>query len=172
MFKRRNLYDNPLNFIASYYDCGRFMDSSASKIIFVVVIQLLGVASGKEITKLLWRFEDDLHRDALNGDIGCKLNSEYLWVYAAVVEGVGVFLVVVGSHFTSRKWKTVVRSCVATLLFLMFQHVSGLFMNPVVATGLLFGCRGKQGVWEILCVYWLGPIVCIILSKEITTKMR
>ena len=71
MFKRRNLYDNPLNFIASYYDSGRFMDSSASKIIFVVVIQLLGVTSGKEITKLLWRFEDDLHRDALNGDIGC-----------------------------------------------------------------------------------------------------
>ena len=93
-------------------------------------------------------------------------------MYAAVVEGVGVFLVVVASHFTSRKWKTVVRSCVATLLFLMFQHVSGLFMNPVVATGLLFGCRGKEGVWEILCVYWFGPIVCIILSKEITTKMR
>lgn len=172
LFIRRNLNGNPLRFISSYYDCGRFMDSTSLRVLSVLIAQLAGVAAGKEFSKLLWRFEDDLHRSALQGELGCRLSERYSLFYASLVEGVGVFLVVVVSHFATRRWKTVVIATVSTGVFLTCAHVSGMFMNPAVAMGLAFGCHGNRGVGDHLLVYWVSPVVGMVLAKEITTKMR
>ena len=134
---------------------------------------MAGVATGKEMCRVVWTYEGDLHRGGLQGDMGCNFNT--YWLHGTVVEGIGVSVLVFVGHFVSRKWRVTAKAVVCAVLVLTFRNVWGLFMNPVMASGLGLRCGhgdGGRGVWENLLVYWLSPFVGMVVSKEITTRMR
>ena len=163
------IHFSPLDFVASYYDCGRFMDSTTSRILLLPLLQMFGVATGKEICRFVWTYEGDLHRGGLQGDMGCNFNT--YWLHGAVVEGLGVSVLVFVGYFVSRKWRVTAKAVVCAVLV---SQCVGVVYEPGdgewVGVALSSWGYGGRIVWDNLLVYWLSPFVGMVVSKEITNR--
>jgi len=46
-----------------------------------------------------------------------------------------------------------------------------MYIHPIMATGLTFGCRGNTTL-EHLAVYWAGPFLGVFLALQLNKVIR
>lgn len=87
-------------------------------------------------------------------------------MYGAIVEGVATMLCRLTSKYLSDsepRYAAAIDSFVATSLVVAAFDYSGGYYNPVLATGLKFGCKGHTNVEHVI-VYWIGASLGAIAS--------
>ena len=149
-----------------YYSNKRQRSFSVAQVIGILITQIVAMIAGQQFAKFMWQFEDHVHVARLQDVCMTTLSPSFSWQYAAVFEGLGVFLCVVIDFFTPYKAKPVVRSIATLTLLWNFGYVSGLWMNPMLATMFTFRCKGHQSDWQHFLVYWVGPAVGFLLAWE------
>ena len=95
----------------------------------------------------------------------CRLTSKLLSEreprYASAIDSfVGTFLVVAGKSGSIRHAK---KNLTYIILVIAAFDLSGGYYNPVLATGLKFGCKGHSHM-EFAAVYWVGASLGAIAS--------
>ena len=84
----------------------------------------------------------------------------------AVIEGVATLLCRLTSKYLGDlepKYASAIDSFVATALVVAAFDHSGGYYNPVLATGLKFGCKGHTNVEHVI-VYWIGASLGALAS--------
>jgi len=87
-------------------------------------------------------------------------------LHGAIIEGVATWACRIGSRLVSLKepkYAAAVDSFISTSMVCLAFSTSGGYLNPVLATGLKFGCRGHTPMEHII-VYWIGSSLGAISS--------
>ena len=164
-FMENDLYATPLDFIRRYYQSGKTMTFSMFFMITIIMTSMAGLYCGQKFVTLIWVFEDRPHIDALQ--VVCTTAMSYPWAYAALAEGSGVFVsVLVGFILPQRLMAAGLSLMIVTFIY-FFSHVSGMFMNPIIATSLTFRCKGHQSDWQHFLVYWVTPYIATAVGWEV-----
>ncbi|XP_071743769.1 aquaporin-11 [Lepeophtheirus salmonis] len=96
----------------------------------------------------------------------CSSDLQVPVLYGALIEGVATMICRCTSKFLSDKkphYASTIDSFVATSLVILAFDYSGGYYNPVLATGLKYGCKGHPLTDHIL-VYWIGASLGAIAS--------
>lgn len=96
----------------------------------------------------------------------CSADLQVPVLYGAIIEGVATMLCRLTSRLLSDnepRYSSAIDSFVATALVIAAFDYSGGYYNPVLATGLKYGCRGHTTT-ELVLVYWLGSSLGAIAS--------
>lgn len=95
-------------------------------------------------------------------------------LYGAIIEGVATCLCRLTSKYLGDlepNYASAIDSFVATGLVVAAFDYSGGYYNPVLATGLKFGCRGHSHV-EHFIVYWIGASLGALASIYIYPLLK
>eukprot|EP00095_Tigriopus_kingsejongensis_P008721 maker-scaffold352_size199037-snap-gene-0.45 protein:Tk08721 transcript:maker-scaffold352_size199037-snap-gene-0.45-mRNA-1 annotation:"Aquaporin-12A" len=113
----------------------------------------------------------------------CSSDLQVPVMYGALIEGVATMLCRLTSKLLAHnepRYANAIDSFIATALVVAAFDYSGGYYNPVLATGLKYGCRGHDNQ-EHFVVYWLGaslgaiasiyvyPLLHRLLGKNTTT---
>merc|ERR1711971_1096458 len=96
----------------------------------------------------------------------CSADLTVPVLHGAIIEGVATWVCRIGSRLIAMKepqYATAIDSFVATSMVCAAFSTSGGYLNPVLATGLKFGCRGHTPM-EFFIVYWIGSSLGAISS--------
>lgn len=96
----------------------------------------------------------------------CSADLQIPVLYGAVVEGVATMLCRLTTKVLTDKepqYSSAIDSFIATSLVVAGFNYSGGYYNPVLATGLKWGCRGHSHM-EFGIVYWLAASIGAIAS--------
>jgi len=141
----------------------------------VVVRTAAEVAGGLAVfryVQLLWTLEvaethvGRAHSAAFDK---CTADLQIPVVYGAIVEGVATMLCRLTSKYLSEQepqYASAIDSFVATSLVVAAFDYSGGYYNPVLATGLKFGCKGHTNIEHVI-VYWIGASLGAIASTYV-----
>jgi len=149
-------------------------------ILEVVVRTVAEVAGGIAVFKyvqLLWTMEfSETHVGRAHSAAfdKCTADLQIPVMYGALVEGVATMLCRLTSKFLSEKepqYANAIDSFVATSLVVAAFDYSGGYYNPVLATGLKFGCKGHTNVEHVI-VYWIGASLGAIASIFVYPAVR
>lgn len=131
--------------------------------------QVFGGIAVFKYVQLLWTLEfSETHvgRAHSSSFEHCSADLKIPVLYGALVEGVATLLCRLTSKFLSEKepqYASAIDSFVATSLVVAAFDYSGGYYNPVLATGLKFGCKGHTNVEHVI-VYWIGASLGAIAS--------
>ncbi|XP_071158792.1 aquaporin-11-like [Mytilus edulis] len=56
-------------------------------------------------------------------------------------------------------------------MIVMGMHLTGMYFNPAMAFGHMFGCRGTSA-WEHFIVYWIGPFIGCYMALVFDNKLH
>lgn len=87
----------------------------------------------------------------------------------AAIECIGTFLCRIASKSIAEinpRFGTMVDSFIGTTLVVLAFNYSGGYFNPVLATGLKWGCDGHTNMEHVI-VYWIGSCLGAILSVPV-----
>lgn len=87
----------------------------------------------------------------------------------AVIEGIATLLCRLASKSIAEinpRFGTMIDSFIGTTLVVLAFNYSGGYFNPVLATGLKWGCDGHTNIEHII-VYWIGACTGAILSVPV-----
>lgn len=157
-------YMSPLTFISQYYRDGRRIKFSLFFVATIVITQFVALFCAQKLAKFIWSFEDESHVDALQWT--CTTALSYPWKTAALYEAFGVLIGTSVDLITPKSMKETIGALVTMMLYFFFTHISGSFLNPVIATMFSFRCDGHESDWEHLIVYWIAPVVGLTLAWE------
>eukprot|EP00093_Oithona_nana_P006732 06732.XXX_105051_103143_1 [CDS] Oithona nana genome sequencing. len=96
----------------------------------------------------------------------CSADLQVPVLYGAIIEGVATLLCRLTSKYLGDlepRYAAAIDSFVATSLVVAAFDYSGGYYNPVLATGLKFGCRGHSH-FEHFIVYWIGASLGALAS--------
>jgi len=158
---------SPLSFIASYYRNGRKIRFSLFYASSIIITQFVALYSAQKVALLVWAFADQSHVDAIQVGCNTAISTSYPLYYIALYEALGVAFGTGVSFLTPPALKAASGALVTMVLYFFFVHISGSFLNPILATALSFRCKGHTGDMEHLLVYWLAPAVGMVVAFEI-----
>ncbi len=95
-------------------------------------------------------------------------------LYGAIIEGVATLLCRLTSKYLGDlepKYASAIDSFIATSLVVAAFDYSGGYYNPVLATGLKFGCKGHTHVEHVI-VYWIGASIGALASVYVYPLIR
>ncbi|XP_065665409.1 aquaporin-11-like isoform X2 [Hydra vulgaris] len=170
-FVKTKLHGSPLAFIDLFYVFNRKFHSKF-EIVFMIFIQLIASLSGFGFTRFFWVIVDQKHISALEYSCNSSLSSSYAWQYGVLMEAMGVFACVFIDLVTPNILKYFVRPSMTLILIHFFGDVTGMWMNPVLATTHTFRCLGHQSDWQHFAVYWLGPVLGLLMVWEIKLLVK
>ena len=75
---------------------------------------------------------------------------------STIVAHVAASVVVAATVVAGLRSLSLFSLCVAGL------NITGMYLNPVLATTANFGCSGSEQ-WEHAMVYWLGPVLGLLV---------
>merc|ERR1712020_828614 len=96
----------------------------------------------------------------------CNADLQVPVLLGAIIEGGATLLWRLTSKYLGDlepKYASAIDSFVATSLVVAAFDYSGGYYNPVLATGLKFGCKGHTNIEHVL-VYWIGASAGAIAS--------
>jgi aquaporin related protein len=96
----------------------------------------------------------------------CKADLQVPLIAGAIIEGVATLCCRLASKTISEKdpkFGAMLDSFIGTSLVVAAFNYSGGYFNPVLATGLKWGCRGNTAI-EHFIVYWIGSCTGAVLS--------
>jgi len=166
-FNRFGGFQNPLSFIASYYDNGRRIRFSLFFAASIIVTQFAALYYGQLLARAIWAFEDQIHVDGVNVACTSAMSSSYSLLHIALLEGLGTLLGVFVNALTPPPLKEASGAFLTMTLYFFFTHISGSFFNPIIATAFSFRCAGHTSDWEHVAVYWVAPALAMVIALEI-----
>merc|ERR1712038_1903826 len=133
------------------------------------IAQVIGGVAVFRLIQVLWGIEiAETHVGRSHSAIYnvCTADLAVPVLHGAIIEGVATWVCRIGSRLISMKepqYAVAIDSFVATSMVCAAFSTSGGYLNPVLATGLKFGCRGHTPM-EFFIVYWLGSSLGAISS--------
>jgi len=104
----------------------------------------------------------------------CSADLQVTVLTGAVIEGVATLLCRLTSKYLgdlNPKYAAQIDSFVGTSLVVAAFDLSGGYYNPVLATGLKYGCKGHTNV-EFLIVYWIGASLGALASIYVYPMLK
>ena len=105
---------------------------------------------------------------------GCCPYFQVPVMLGAVIEGVATLLCRLTSKYLGDlepNYASAIDSFVGTSLVVAAFDYSGGYYNPVLATGLKFGCKGHTSIEHII-VYWIGASLGALASIYIYPLLK
>jgi len=142
---------------------------SKQETIVRTIAQVIGGVAVFRLIQILWGIEiAETHVGRSHSAIYnvCTADLAVPVLHGAVIEGVATWVCRIGSRLISMKepqYAVAIDSFVATSMVCAAFSTSGGYLNPVLATGLKFGCRGHTPM-EFFIVYWIGSSLGAISS--------
>ena len=133
------------------------------------IAQVIGGVAVFRLIQILWGIEiAETHVGRSHSAIYsvCTADLTVPVLHGAIIEGVATWVCRIGSRLISMKepqYAVAIDSFVATSMVCAAFSTSGGYLNPVLATGLKFGCRGHTPM-EFFIVYWIGSSLGAISS--------
>jgi len=133
------------------------------------IAQVIGGVAVFRLIQILWGIEiAETHVGRSHSAIYnvCTADLTVPVLHGAVIEGVATWVCRIGSRLISMKepqYAVAIDSFIATSMVCAAFSTSGGYLNPVLATGLKFGCRGHTPM-EFFIVYWIGSSLGAISS--------
>jgi len=133
------------------------------------IAQVIGGVAVFRLIQVLWSIEiAETHVGRSHSAIYnvCSADLTVPVLHGAIIEGVATWVCRIGSRLIAMKepqYATAIDSFVATSMVCAAFSTSGGYLNPVLATGLKFGCRGHTPM-EFFIVYWIGSSLGAISS--------
>jgi len=171
-FTYLKLYETPLIFIDLYYDRGRQHEFSTSEIFYIIIVQSIACIVGQSFTKLLWSFQDAVHKNAAGEACLATLSHSHLWYECFALEMLGTFLCTTFDFLMPVRVKPISRPLVLCIAINYFGHVTGAWMNPMLATAFTFRCHGHESDVLHILVFWIAPFVGFSLAWELRMFVR
>jgi len=125
------------------------------------IAQTVGGVAVFRLVHLLWALEiAETHVGRSHSAVYnvCSADLTVPVLHGFVIEAVATWVCRIGSRLVTMKepqYATAVDSFISTSMVCAAFSTSGGYLNPVLATGLKFGCRGHTPMEHII-VYWVG----------------
>ena len=166
-FKMTGGLATPLSFIASYYKNGKKICFSLFFIASIIITQFVALYAGQHFAWSIWTLEDRIHVEALHAVCNSPMSPYYPWYLLALCEAVGVVILMCLDAVTPPLLKVVSGATAYMTLYFFLSHISGCYFSPVIATVYSFRCSGHTSDWEHFAVYWIAPVVGMVISCEL-----
>lgn len=133
------------------------------------VAQTIGGVAVFKFISVLWALEiAETHVGKSHAHIYdvCTADLAVPVLHGAIIEGIATLICRLGSRLVCMKepkYATAIDSFIATSMVCAAFNYSGGYLNPVLATGLKFGCRGHTPMEHII-VYWVGSSLGAVSS--------
>jgi len=139
------------------------------EVVVRTVAQVVGGLAVFKYVQLLWTMEfaeTHVGRSHSHAFENCSGDLQIPVLEGAAVEGVATLLCRLTSKYLSEsepQYASAIDSFVGTSLVVAAFDYSGGYYNPVLATGLKYGCKGHSDM-EFAAVYWVGASLGAIAS--------
>jgi len=166
-FSSLELYATPLSFVDLYYAKNRKHPFTFLECVLILVTQSVGTLVGIYYAKYVWIFEDAVHINAAEETCLSNLSEIHEWYECFGVEMFGTFLCAFVDFNMFDSLKPVTRPLMILIVILSFGHITGTWMNPMLATVFTFRCEGHSSDLLHVAIYWIAPLVGLLLAWEI-----
>ena len=161
------LYETPLVFIDLYYGRGRVNSFSALQIFTVVLIQSLACVCGQIFVRSAWPHLDAIHQAAIQEKCLATLSNTHGWYECFALEMLGTFACTVFDFQMPVYLKPFTRPLFLCFALHYFGHVTGAWMNPMLASAFTFRCHGHDSDVMHFIVFWIAPVAGFALAWEV-----
>lgn len=165
-FGYNRLYSSPLTFVCDYYEHARTRRFSFLNVLTIVLTTAAGLYSGQAFAMKIWAYEDHSHVDAMYAACTTAVSLSHPWTYVFLAEAGGVFVGTCMGFLWPVKFKAACGALLTMVLYFLFTHISGMYMNPVIATMFNFRCTGQRSDAEHLLIYWVAPFIGCVAACE------
>ena len=166
-FVYHELYETPLIFIDLYYGRGRVNSFSALHIITVVLVQSLACVCGQIFVRYAWPHLDAVHQAANQEKCLTTMSHAHNWYECFALEMLGTFACTVFDFQMPNGVKPLTRPLLLCLALHYFGHVTGAWMNPMLASAFTFRCHGHDSDIMHFIVFWIAPVAGFALAWEV-----
>jgi len=146
---------------------------SAQRGSILVGIELLAGYAAYQVCRKFWMLHlHSVHTHRHTTDYLCVSDLKVSVMYGMIAEAVAACIVQVVDEAGYRKIRNTMQahvfgSIVVALTVVAGLEVTGMYLNPVLATIVTYGCTGAQPM-EHMLVYWVGPIIGLLAAKMIS----
>ena len=165
-FSVLGLYGTPLSFIDLYYSKNRKHEFTLVEVCTILLSQTAASLAGISYAKLLWMYEDAVHQNLADESCLSTISDSHLWYECFAVEMFGVFICAFVDFCMYASWKVFTRPLMTILVINNLSHVTGTWMNPMLATVFTFRCSGHISDALHFIVYWVAPFVGLFIAWE------
>nr|QIJ55396.1 superaquaporin 2 [Haliotis discus hannai] len=146
---------------------------SLFKTLVRIVVQTAAGFASFRLVHLIWSLE--FHPDHVKSmrAVGCDTDLKVSIFVGFLIEMMGVLYDTWLSYqplFRFSLLDEAVKTLNGTILVCLGLHLTGMYMQPAMASGLSFGCKGTSA-WEHVLVYWVGAFLgcygAIVLNKYV-----
>jgi len=136
------------------------------------VAQVFGGVAVFRVIQVLWSLEiSETHVGRSHSSVYnvCSADLAVPVLHGALIEAAATLVCRLGSRLIASKepqYATAIDSFICTSMVVAAFNTSGGYLNPVLATGLKFGCRGHTPM-EFFVVYWLGSSLGALASISV-----
>ncbi|XP_041367850.1 aquaporin-11-like [Gigantopelta aegis] len=148
--------------------------TSLDMVIHIAVQIVAGFASFR-LVRFVWYLEMHSSHVLKLNEIDCVTDLTVPVTVGFLIEmaGVGIdTLISCMTLFRNELVDLTVKVFIGAILVCCGVHMTGMYMHPVMASGLTFGCRGTSA-WEHVLVYWasgfIGCYVAFVLHRTLTS---
>ena len=170
-FSSLELYASPLSFVDLYYAKNRKHPFTVFECFAIIVTQSLGTLIGIGFARQLWVHEDAVHINASEEACLSTLSEAHLWYECFAAEMFGTFICAFVDFNMKVSLKPLTRPLMILFVILGLGHISGTWMNPMLATVFTFRCSGHTSDLLHIVVYWIAPFVGLLLAWELQFVM-
>jgi len=154
----RGAFVSPLAPLEMFY----FGTIDWKRLIALLSAQVIGGYSAFRIARQLWYWSQSLsidHGRFYHSGEACALAYKVTYVYAALFEVIGCFVLRLIVHLLPTRFKSwCIPVLVSSFLSFALMYIGVPGLNPTVASSRLQGCSGLSTPW-FLFTYWFCPIL-------------
>ena len=166
-FSTFELYGSPLLFVDLYYAKDRKHPFTVLECFLIVFTQALGSWLGIVYAKQLWMYGDVVHSNVAEEVCLSQISQTHLWYECFATEMFGTFICAFVDFNMKDSLKLFTRPLMVLFVVLRLGHVTGTWMNPMLATVFTFRCEGHTSDLLHFGVYWIAPLVGLLSAWEL-----
>ena len=167
IFGNMELFGSPLTFLDLYYAKDRKHVFTLLELLSVIVTQAVATWCGIVYTKQLWIYEDIVHKNLAEEVCLSTISSTHVWYECFATEMLGTFVCTLVDFNMFDSLKPFTRPLMIMFVVMGFGHVTGTWMNPVLASVFTFRCEGHSSDLLHVAVFWIAPLVGLFLAWEL-----
>lgn len=161
------LYETPLIFIDLYYGCGREHRFSTLHVLTVLFVQGIACVCGHVFVRTVWPNLDAIHQAAIREGCLTTISHIHSWYECFALEMLGTFACTIFDFQMPVNAKPFTRPLLLCLALHYFGHVTGAWMNPMLASAFTFRCHGHDSDFMHFVVFWIAPVAGFALAWEV-----
>ncbi|XP_066919400.1 uncharacterized protein [Clytia hemisphaerica] len=171
-FTYLQLYESPLIFVDLYYGRGRRNHFTSLQIFNIIVVQSVACIVGQLYIKYAWPLLDPVHQAASKENCLTTMSHHHSWYECFALEMLGTFGCTAFDFLMPVSAKPFTRPLLLCFALNYFGHVTGAWMNPMLATSFTFRCHGHDSDFMHFVVFWAAPFVGFALAWELNLFVK